>query len=181
MTSCEFAKFHEFRENCTMVDTILSDPLTNDVHHILEEGGASDSNLLTVLDRVLARFECAVGTIHSLELASGMLTLRAQRGVPGILIEKVSKIPIGKGMAGLAAERREPVQVCNLQTDESGFAKPSARETKMEGSITVPMLVGGTLCGTLGVAKPIAYEFSKAETDLLQHTGNLIARHLDPI
>jgi L-methionine (R)-S-oxide reductase len=164
-----------------MAETTLSDPLTNDVHRILEEGGASDSNLLTVLDRVLARFECPVGTIHSLELASGMLSLRAQRGVPGILVEKVSKIPIGKGMAGMAAERRVPVQVCNLQTDESGFAKPSARETKMEGSITVPMLVGDKLRGTLGVAKPIAYEFSKGETDLLLHIGNLIARYLGSI
>jgi signal transduction protein with GAF and PtsI domain len=164
-----------------MEETTMRDPLTNEIRRILEEGGVSDSNLLTVLDRVLARFECAVGTIHGLDLSSGMLTLRAQRGVPGILIEKVSNIPIGKGMAGLAAERREPVQVCNLQTDESGFAKPSAKETKMEGSIAVPMLAGDKLCGTLGVAKPIAYEFSKDETSLLLQIGNLIARRLGSI
>jgi L-methionine (R)-S-oxide reductase len=168
-------------ENHTMADKTSLDPLPNDINRILEEGGASDANLLTILDRVLAGFECAVGTIHSLEFATGMLTLRAQRGVPGILIEKVRKIPIGKGMAGLAAERREPVQVCNLQTDESGFAKPSARETKMEGSIAVPMLVGDKLCGTIGVAKPIAYEFSKAEAGLLLQIGNLIGKHLGSI
>ena len=98
-----------------------------------------------------------------------------------MLLDKVSKIPIGKGMAGLAAERQKPVQVCNLQTDESGFAKPGAKETKMEGSIAVPMLVGDKLCGTLGVAKPIAYEFSKAETSLLLQIGNLIARRLNSI
>jgi len=76
-------------------------------------------------------------------------------------------VPIGKGMAGIAAERRQPVQVCNLQTDNSGVARPAAKETRMEGSIAVPMLVGDGLKGVLGVAKPVAYDFTEAETGSL--------------
>lgn len=152
--------------------------ILDEIETILKTGGASDANLLAILDRALKHFECAVGTIHSLDAATGMLKLRAQRGVPAPLLDKVSMIPIGKGMAGLAAERREPVQVCNLQSDTSGQAKPSAKLTKMEGSISLPMLVDGELKGTLGVAKPVEYEFTKEETDLLMNIGATLAKRL---
>lgn len=82
-------------------------------------------------------------------------------------------------MAGIAAERGEPVQVCNLQTDSSGVVRPGARDTKMEGSIAAPMLdSAGALKGTLGVAKPVAYDFTALECDLLMKAGRLIAEHL---
>jgi putative methionine-R-sulfoxide reductase with GAF domain len=84
-------------------------------------------------------------------------------------------IPIGKGMAGIAAERKQAVQVCNLQTDTSGVAKPAAKDTKMEGSISAPMLLDGKLFGTLGVGKPVPYEFSDEESDSLMAVGSLIA------
>ena len=87
-------------------------------------------------------------------------------------------IPIGKGMAGIAAERMQPVQVCNLQTDASGVAKPGAKDTKMEGSISAPMILDGKLRGTLGAAKPIPYEFSDAESSLLLEAGAIIASFL---
>lgn len=141
--------------------------------------GPTDEVLLAVLDQVLKHFDCVTGTIHGLNRTSGLLELRAQRGIPPVIMDKVSRIPVGKGMAGLAAERKEPVQVCNLQTDTSGQAKPGAKETKMEGSIASPMLVDKTvLRGVLGVAKPIAYEFTAAEQGLLLQIGEVIGHHL---
>ena len=92
-----------------------------------------------------------------------MLELVVHQGMPDALLPTVAKIPIGKGMAGLAAERRQPVQVCNLQTDTSGDVRPGAKLTRMEGSIALPILVAGALRGTLGVAKPIEYEFTSEE------------------
>ena len=93
-------------------------------------------------------------------------------------MDRIESIPIGKGMAGLAAERREPVQLCNLQTDTSGQAKPAARKTGMEGSIALPILVGDELRGVLGVAKPIEYDFTTDEKDLLMRIGTLIGQNL---
>jgi putative methionine-R-sulfoxide reductase with GAF domain len=84
-------------------------------------------------------------------------------------------IPVGKGMAGIAAQRREVVQMCNLQTDESGVARPSAKETKVEGSMAAPILLNGKLYGTLGVAKPVPYEFNQHEIDTLMQIGERIA------
>jgi L-methionine (R)-S-oxide reductase len=143
----------------------------------LADGRESSSVVLdSALDRVLRALDCQVGTIHGLDSGSGLLTLLASRGVPETLLARIVRIPIGKGMAGIAAERREPVQVCNLQTDTSGVAKPSARETRMEGSIAVPILHGDELRGTLGVAKPVPYEFTVAESALLLNAGAVIAR-----
>lgn len=122
-----------------------------------------------VLADVISCFECTTGTIHYLDKNTSLLKLQAQVGIPDFLIPKLSEIPIGKGMAGIAAERREPVEMCNLQTDDSGVARPSAKETKVEGSIVVPMILDDVLYGTLGIAKPVTYDFTNEEiADLLQ-------------
>ena len=153
--------------------------LLQSIEGLLRTHGATDDALLTVLDQVLKRFDCVTGTIHALNRATGLLELRVQRGIPAVIMDKVTRIPIGKGMAGLAAERKEPVQVCNLQTDTSGQAKPGAKETKMAGSVAVPMLVDGALLrGVLGVAKPVAYEFTASDQALLLQIGELIGRQL---
>ncbi|HJT77495.1 MAG TPA: GAF domain-containing protein [Gemmataceae bacterium] len=140
--------------------------------------GATDAALTRVLELALAHFGCAVGTVHDLDPASGLLRLRAQRGIPDMLLPRVQRIPVGKGMAGIAAERREAVQVCNLQTDASGVAKPAAKDTRMEGSIAAPMLVGGELRGVLGVAKPTPYEFTAEETALLLEAAEAVGTAL---
>lgn len=129
-----------------------------------------------VIERVLAQFDCVVGTIHLLDPEDGVLHLEAHRGLPPPVVEKVQLVPIGKGMAGLAAERREPVQVCNLQSDTSGKARPGAKLTQMEGSLAAPMLADGELAGVFGIAKPVPYEFTAAEQQLLMEIGAAIAR-----
>ncbi len=157
-----------------------ADELLSKVDVALGGDGDSDARLQAALEVVIGAFDCAVGTIHSLDAASGMLALRAQRGIPEAIMDKVRLIPIGKGMAGLAAARREPVQVCNLQSDDGGVAKPGAKLTQMEGSIAAPMLVGETLCGTIGVAKPTPYEFSRDEAERLMRVGGVIGEYVGP-
>ena len=123
------------------------------------------------LTDVSTGFGCTTGTIHFLDIKTSLLKLETQVGIPDFLIPKLSEIPIGKGMAGIAAERREPIEMCNLQTDNSGVARPSAKETKVEGSIVVPLLLNETLYGTLGIAKPVPYNFTEEEKNLLLMIG----------
>ena len=149
-----------------------------EIKTLLEKKGGGDPDLQSVLEKILAWFECSVGTIHGMDAPSGMLKMLAKKGIPDSILDKVRMIPIGKGMAGIAAQRREPVQVCNLQKDESGVVKPSARETKVEGSIAVPVLSDGNLRGTLGIAKPAVYEFNQDEIDFLLKLGGLIGNHI---
>ncbi len=156
----------------------MSHPLLEEIERHLANQGAGAIPLHTILDKTLSHFGGAAGTIHSLEPDGNSLSLRAYRGIPDSLLDRVRTIPIGKGMAGLAAERREPVQICNLQAAPSGVAKPGAKETGMEGSIAVPMLAEQSLGGVLGIGKPVPHEYTEAETALLLNIGAAIARFL---
>jgi len=158
-----------------MPNTISKDSLLADVRAILQKGGNSDPTMDLVLTKLLEAFQCQVGTIHTIDASTGMLKMRARRGIPDSILDKVKMIPIGKGMAGIAAERKQAVQVCNLQTDNSGVAKPGAKDTKMEGSISAPMMLDGRVYGTVGVGKPIPYEFSDEESSAIMDAGAIIA------
>lgn len=131
-----------------------------------------------LLSDIIEAYGCSTGTLHTLDKDTHLLRLQAQQGIPEFLLSKMSSIPIGKGMAGIAAERREPVEMCNLQTDDSGVARPAAKETKVEGSIAAPMMIEGTLYGTLGIAKPVPYDFTEEETNTLMQIGEEISRYL---
>jgi len=135
-------------------------------------------NWQELLENIITAFDCTTGTIHTLDKSTNLLMLKSQKGIPDFLLPKMSIIPIGKGMAGIAAERRQPVEMCNLQTDSSGVARPAAKETKVEGSIAAPMLLDGELYGTLGIAKPVPYDFTKEESEALMQIGEEIGRRL---
>jgi L-methionine (R)-S-oxide reductase len=102
----------------------------------------------------------------------GHLHLTAIVGLyPPPVLDAIRTIPVGKGLAGLAAQRLEPVTVCNLQDDASGQAPPGARATGMEGAITVPCIdAGGTLRAVLGIANRSPRTFTPEEVSgLLDH------------
>jgi L-methionine (R)-S-oxide reductase len=145
------------------------------IDELLEEKSIDYEKLL---GSVLQEFGCSTGTIHILDIPSGVLHLKAHQGVPAFLIPKMAEVPIGKGMAGIAAQRKEAVQVCNLQTDESGVVRPGAKDTKVEGAITVPLLSKGELYGTLGIAKKEPYEFSQEESEALMEIGRKLAERV---
>jgi GAF domain-containing protein len=159
--------------NLVMMKTDIQHPLVREIETLLDGAGSAPA-LSEALDRVLGHFGCVTGTLHRFDPASGLLRLCAQRGLPESLLPRVQMIPVGKGMAGLAAERRRPVQVCNLQTDITGVARPAARDSGMAGSIAVPLLQGGALRGVLGVAGPTIHEFDEEEIALLQEVGNTL-------
>ncbi len=157
-----------------------NDPTLQKVDSLLKQGG--ENALPEALDIILEHFGCVTGTVHILNCVSGLLDLKAQRGIPDSIIEPVRAIPIGKGMAGLAAKRHAAVQVCNLQTDESGKARPAAKDTKMEGCIAAPMFFQSgpydELFGILGVAMPSAHDYSEEEIADLDNFGRVIATAL---
>lgn len=139
---------------------------------------AAPLNWQQLLTDIIAAFGSTTGTLHIYDQDSKLLKLQAQQGIPPFLLPKMQEIPVGKGMAGIAAERRMPVEMCNLQTDASGVARPAAKETKMEGSLAAPMLLDGELYGTLGVAKPVPYDFTEEEKSALMEIGEEMSRYL---
>ncbi len=125
------------------------------------------------LEAILSRFEADTGTIHLLD--DGVLVLKAHAGVPLPVVQIVAKVPIGKGMAGLAAARNEPVSTCNIQEDRTGDIKPGARQTGVNGAIVVPIRNGrGEAVGALGIGVHKEYEYSPDEVArLLEEAARL--------
>lgn len=146
--------------------------MSNSLPAAVESALASQS-VQAVLDAAIAHFGCAAGTVHLLR--DGILQLAASKNIPPPVQQIVATVPIGKGIAGLAAQQRAPVTLCNLQTDDSGKARPGAKATGMEGSVAVPMLADGDLRGVLGIAKAEAYDWPEAETDLLMAIASRLA------
>jgi signal transduction protein with GAF and PtsI domain len=129
------------------------------------ETALASGDAKTVLAAAMTHFGCQAGTVHAMR--EGVLRLVAHEGIPPQIAQIVETVPVGKGIAGLAAERRAPVSLCNLQTDTSGQARPAAKTTGMEGSLAVPMLANGELRGVFGIAKATAYDWPEAETALV--------------
>lgn len=136
------------------------------------------------LETILTQFGADTGTIHLLE--KGVLVLMAHVGVPPPVVEIVSKVPIGKGMAGLAAARNEVVTTCNIQSDTSGDVRPGAKQTGVNGALVVPMRDdGGKVVGTLGIGVRRQHDYSWAETARLLEQASLLAKkvvmkHIQP-
>ena len=133
---------------------------------------AGDAEMLAT---VVQRLKGDSGTIH-LVGTDGLLHLQAATpGFPEVVMAAIRTIPVGKGMAGLCAQRRAPVDACNIQTDTTGDVRPGARATALSGAIVVPILRGDALIGTLGVGNRSERVFTQAEIDDLQALGRAIA------
>ena len=134
--------------------------------------------LETVLRDTLAKFNSETGTIHKLHEPTQLLRLLAQVGLPPQLMDMVTIIPVGKGIAGETAQKNRPVTMCNLQTDTSGVAKPAAKQTGVGGALCVPIRTGDKVLGTLGIGTAREHEYSAAEINALQDIANSLAGQL---
>jgi putative methionine-R-sulfoxide reductase with GAF domain len=136
-----------------------------------------------VLVKVLENFACVTGTIHRTDPSTGLLMLVAHQGIPPqvlpMLLPKIDNIPFGKGIAGCAAQRKEAVQLCNLQEDLGGVAKPDAQKTNVQGALAVP-IVGpdGKVLGVLGIGKMQTYDFNVHEIADLNAVAALLAKKM---
>lgn len=107
---------------------------------------------LSTLESILRDLNADSGTVHA-SGPDGALHLRAAIGIPEPVLAIVKVVPVGKGMAGLAAERKCAVNSCNIQEDTSGDVRPGARATGLAGSVAVPVLAAdGRVLGVVGVA-----------------------------
>jgi signal transduction protein with GAF and PtsI domain len=133
-------------------------------------------DLNRALFRIVEHFRANSGTIHLLG-PDGVLHLKAATaGIPPSVLETVRRVPVGKGMAGLAVERNQPITACNIQTDTSGDVRPGAKATGLQGSIVVPILRGDAAVGALGVANYQERTFSEPEIESLLSVGRLLAK-----
>jgi len=128
-----------------------------------------------MLHRAIDAVGAESGSIH-LKMDDGLLHLVCARGIPAPVLSIVRRVPVGKGMAGLAVERGGPVSACNIQTDATGDVRPGAKATGLEGAIVVPIFDDRAgAVGALGVANRAARTFTPEETVRLVDIGREIA------
>ena len=126
------------------------------------------------LEQIVEQFGADSGTIHLLG-EDGVLHLRAATaGIPQAVLDIVRIVPVGKGMAGLAVERNEPVNTCNIQADATGNVRPGARATGMQGAIVVPIVRDGAPIGALGIANRSERTFTDEEIQKLLQAGQTL-------
>lgn len=125
------------------------------------------------LQKMLESFQGSAGTVHLFE--NGGLRLATAINIPPQVQEIVSWVPNGKGMAGLALERKQPVQTCNLQEDRSGNVKPGAKAVNAQAAVAVPVLNSqGDVRAVVGIAFQEEREFTGAELKDLIAAGSTL-------
>src|SRR5579871_6675222 len=134
----------------------LSEPLQSWLSELLRETGG------------------VAGTVHLHE--SGGLRLAAAINIPAPVQQAVEWVPSGKGMAGLALERGEPVQTCNLQEDRSGAVQPGAKAVDAQAAVAMPVRDrAGKIRGVVGVAFSDERVIEGPELDRLQRAADGLA------
>jgi L-methionine (R)-S-oxide reductase len=110
------------------------------------------ADLQAWLDAFLRDHEGVAGTVH-VRPPDGDLELAASVNIPPVVQNIVRRIPIGKGMAGLAWERDEPVSTCNIKDDSSGKVRPGAKAVDAGAGVALPVHDGeGRVRAVVGVA-----------------------------
>jgi hypothetical protein len=112
------------------------------------------------LESFLQARGAVAGTVHTREADDDALRLRAAVRIPPKVQEITRLIPKGKGMAGLAWERRVPVTTCNLQEDGSGDVRPGAKAVAAQAAVAIPVQdASGEVRAVVGIAFPDEREF----------------------
>ncbi len=124
----------------------------------------------TWLEGFIARNGGVAGTVH---LRSGeQLALEAAANIPEAVRALVKLGPRVTGMAGLAWERGEPVQTCNLQSDASGAVRPGARTVAAQAAVALPVHdARGELRAVVGIAFLGEREIEAPELERLRRSA----------
>lgn len=127
------------------------------------------------LESFIAQHDGIAGTVHVQRGED--LYLTAAHNIPPKVVAIVAHVPRGKGMAGLAQVKREPVQTCNLQTDETGNIKPGAKAVDAQAAVALPVLDDlGTLRAVVGIAWSKEGEIGIAEEQAMMELAATLPR-----
>ena len=96
-----------------------------------------DESMNRWLRELLGRHGAVAGTVHVVR--GDALEIAAAHNIPPKVQEVTAKIPLGKGMAGLAWQHDKPISTCNLQEDATGAVKPGAKAVDGKAAVALPV------------------------------------------
>lgn len=135
---------------------------------------ALDVRLRAWLERFLARQGAVAGTVHTLDTTTDTLALRAAVRIPDKVLAVISRIPRGKGMAGLALAREQPVSTCDLKDNTCADVLPGARAVEARGAVALPIRGPAGVRAVVGLAYAHERAFSKADLQRLAEAASAL-------
>ncbi|MBC7976659.1 MAG: GAF domain-containing protein, partial [Myxococcales bacterium] len=110
-----------------------------------------DDSLQQWLSGLLGRHGGVAGTVHVVR--GDLLEIAAAVNIPPKVQEITARIPLGKGMAGLAWQHDKPISSCNLKEDTSGSVKPGAKAVDGKAAVALPVhAASGAVRAVVGLA-----------------------------
>jgi hypothetical protein len=135
----------------------------------------TDENDQTFLEQFLGEHGGVAGTVHRVGTAD-TLELCAAVGIPPPVVALVERVPRGKGMAGLAYERNEPISTCNIQTDNTGQVRPGAKMVGAQAGVALPVRdSGGSVRAVVGIAYREERTLLESELTALQLSASKLS------
>jgi hypothetical protein len=138
--------------------------------------GGQNEQIDAWLERFLADQGAVSGTVHFNE--NGTLKLASAVNIPEKVREVVAIVPNGKGMAGLALQRGEPVHTCNLKEDASGSVKPGAKAVDAQAAVAIPVRnQAGDIRAVVGIAFRQERDWSEEDLRSLASAASRMPLH----
>jgi L-methionine (R)-S-oxide reductase len=103
------------------------------------------------------------------EEKSDQLVLGPFQGLPACI-----RIPLGRGVCGTAAEKRETL----LVEDVSKFPGHIACDAASQSEIVVPIVKNDTLIGVLDIDSPETFRFDKQDKEKLEEFVQELVKHI---
>jgi hypothetical protein len=123
------------------------------------------------LESLIEKLGGIAGTVHVQRGED--LYMTAAHNIPANIVAIVAYVPHGKGMAGLAQVKKQPVQTCNLQTDETGNIKPGAKAVNAQAAIALPVFdSAGAVRAVVGIAWSHESEIGAAEQQTMMEMAS---------
>lgn len=134
--------------------------------------------LQTALKVVLDIIKVDSAGISLVDEAAGELVLRAQRGWRYDFVTQPMRIPLGKGMSGVAVHNDEVVVTGEI-TSEMSLAVPEFAYEGVQAMVLVPMHARGRVVGMLSVMHHQLYQFAEEEVTVLRAIADQVGVALD--
>jgi phosphotransferase system enzyme I (PtsP) len=148
--------------------------LLADVAEVVARSHDLDETLQNVVELVAKRLDTDVCSVYLIEADLTRLTLSATIGLYREAVGRV-QLPVGEGLVGLAAERREAVVVERAESHPRYKYFPETGEERFSSLMAAPLIVRGVTIGVLVVQTREPRQFDAHEISMFQTCAQLIA------
>ena len=126
------------------------------------------------LDDFVQRSGAIVGSVN---LPRKQYVLAASHGIPESIQNAACVLVPGKGTGGTALQRKAPVHISDIQTDQSGVAPVGSRASHASGVLTMPIIGSdGEVLAVVGIGFEGSRTFTEEEIAAFVNDASSVLR-----